>query len=150
MPSETSTRSAARPFAGHRLLPLAFLALAGCESLPGEAGGGGCPITGSSNWAAWVNAMPGTAAGPTLIVTGRVTVPTGGYTLSLERGPLQESHPPVQQVLLRVRPPSGPATQAVVDHDVRGEWPALDAYGAVTVRCAGQVLADIRPVERAY
>jgi hypothetical protein len=133
-----------------RLLPLAVLAAAGCESLPGEPGGGNCPILGSSDWAAWINAMPGPNAGPRLIITGRVTVPTGGYTLSLERGPLHESQPPVQQVLLRVRPPSGPATQALVTQGVRGEWPALEAYGGVTVRCEGQLLADIRPVERAY
>ena len=35
-----------------------------------------CPVVGASDWAAWVNAMPGPNARPTLIVTGKVTVPT--------------------------------------------------------------------------
>ncbi|HEV2746901.1 MAG TPA: hypothetical protein VGW34_06345 [Allosphingosinicella sp.] len=93
--------------------------------------------------------MPGPER-PKLIVTGKVTVPTGGYRLSLEQGPLLELHPPIQHVLLSVRPPSEGATQAVVTHEVRGEFPALDAYGAVTVKCGPEVLAEIRPVARAY
>jgi hypothetical protein len=128
------------------LLPL----LAGCMTPEeGSGPGGACPISGSSDWAAWVNAMPGPER-PSLIVTGRVTVPTGGYQLALERGPLREIDPPVQEVTLSVRPPSGPATQAVVTHEVRGQWPALDRSGAVVVRCGGETLAEIRPVERAY
>lgn len=109
-----------------------------------------CPILGSSDWAAWVNAMPGPGSRPTLIVTGRVTVPTGGYAPAMEAGPVQEIHPPIQIMLLRPNPPLGGATQAVVTHEVRAEAPALDVYGAVTVRCGSVTLADIRNVERAY
>lgn len=109
-----------------------------------------CRILSSTDWVAWVNAMPGPDARPKLIVTGRVTVPTGGYRVTLEQGPLQEIHPPVQQMMLRVQPPSGGATQAVVTHEVRAELPALDSYGSVTIRCGSSTLATITDVERAY
>lgn len=109
-----------------------------------------CPILSSADWAAWVNAMPGPDARPKLIVTGRVTVPTGGYRVTLEQGPLQEIHPPVQQMILRARPPSGGATQALVTHEVRAELPALDRYGSVTIRCGSATLAGITDVQRAY
>lgn len=135
-----------------RLLPL-LLALGGCATAAGGEGGGetagACPIAGSSDWAAWVSAMPGPDR-PRLIVTGKVTVPTGGYRLALREGPLLRSEPPIQQILLDVALPSGGATQAIVTHEVRGEWPALERYRAVTIHCGGEVLAEISPVERAY
>jgi hypothetical protein len=109
-----------------------------------------CPILSSADWAAWVNAMPGPDARPKLIVIGRATVPTGGYRVTLEQGPLQEIHPPVQQMILRAQPPSAGATQAVVTHEVRAELPALDRYGSVTIRCGSSTLASITDVERAY
>ncbi len=109
-----------------------------------------CPILSSTDWAAWVNAMPGPVARPKLIVTGRVTVPTGGYRVTLQQGPLQEIHPPIQQMILRAQPPSGGATQAVVTHEVRAELPALESYGSVTIRCGSSTLASITDVERAY
>jgi hypothetical protein len=109
-----------------------------------------CPIIESSGWAAWVNAMPGPGSRPTLIVTGRITVPTGGYAPMLETGPVQEIHPPVQIMILHPNPPRGGATQAIVTHEVRAEAPALDVYGSVVVRCGSITLADIKNIERAY
>lgn len=123
--------------------------LAGCVAPATSAGEEDCAIVDSRDWAAWVSAMPGPTA-PSLIVTGKVTVPTGGYRIALELGPVQEIHPPVQQVLVRAEPPAGAATQALVEHDVRGAFPALDEYGAVSVRCGARVLATVSPVERAY
>ena len=110
----------------------------------------GCPIAGSSDWAAWVNAMPGPAAQPTLIITGKVTVPTGGYRFAWGDMRVMESYPVQISVDLHVIPPAGAATQAVVTHDVRGQWPMSQPVGAVTVRCGGQVLASISPVETAH
>jgi hypothetical protein len=94
--------------------------------------------------------MPGPDARPTLIVTGRVTVPTGGFTPLLEAGPVQEIHPPVQIVILKPNPPRGGATQAVMTHEVRAQAPALDVYGSITIRCGSATLAEINNVERAY
>ena len=129
------------------ILPAALLALAGCAA-PAASGGGACPILSSSGWRAWVDAMPG-GDRPRLWVLGQVTVPTGGYRLSLRRGAIQEIDPPVQEVILVVEPPTGGATQAVVTHDVRQDFDAEPRYGAVVVRCGKDILADIRPVPRA-
>lgn len=110
----------------------------------------GCPIAGSSDWAAWVNAMPGPNARPTLIVSGKVTVPTGGYRFVWRDMRVMESHPVQVVADLEVIPPSGGATQAVVTHDVRGEWPMSPPVGSVTIRCGDRTLAAISPVETAH
>ena len=108
-----------------------------------------CPIIGSSDWTAWINAMPGPNARPTLIVTGKVTVPTGGYRVEWGDFRVAESYPVQTFADLRVTPPSGPATQVVTTHDVRGEWPLAEPVGSFTARCGNRVLARISPVESA-
>lgn len=110
----------------------------------------GCPIVGSSDWAAWINAMPGPNARPALIVTGKVTVPTGGYRFAWRDMRVMESYPVQIAIELEAIPPVGGATQAIVTHDVRGQWPMSPPVGSVTVRCGGQTLARISPVETAH
>jgi hypothetical protein len=109
-----------------------------------------CPISSSSDWAAWVNAMPGPNARPTLIVTGKVTLPSGGHRVSLHAGPVLELYPPIQQVLLKAVAPTGEGTPEAPTLEVRVELPALDTYGEVHVRCGNRTLATIRNIERAY
>ena len=110
----------------------------------------GCHAIASSDWAAWVNAMPGPSARPSLIVTGKVTVPTGGYRVEWSGMRVAESYPVQVFADLRVIPPTSSATQAVVTHDVRGQWPMTPPVGSVTVRCGERVLARIAPVETAH
>lgn len=93
--------------------------------------------------------MPGPGARPTLIVTGKVTAPTGGYRFAWRDMRVMESHPIQVSVELQPLPPSGQATQALVTHDVRGEWPMSPPVGSVTIRCGNQTLAAISPVETA-
>ena len=94
--------------------------------------------------------MPGPGPRPNLVVSGRVTVPTGGYRPVLQMGPIAESYPVQVTVLLQPNPPAGGATQAVVTHDVRGTWPMQKPVGSVTVRCGGRTLAHISPVSTAH
>ena len=94
--------------------------------------------------------MPGPNARPTLIVTGKVTVPTGGYRFEWRDMRVMESYPVQVAVDLDPIPPAGPATQAVVTHDVRGQWPIDPPVGSLTVRCGDRVLARIAPVETAH
>lgn len=94
--------------------------------------------------------MPGPNAKPTLIVTGKVTVPTGGYRFEWRDMRVMESYPVQVAVELEAIPPAGPATQALVTHDVRGEWPMSPPVGSLTVRCGDMVLARIAPVETAH
>jgi hypothetical protein len=136
-------------------LPIAFvsaLALAGCAVVPPPAADGpaACNLIRSSDWQAWVNAMPGPGARPTLIVTGKVTVPSGGYRFAWGDTQVLESYPVQIVTELRPIPPAGAATQAIVTTDVRGEWPVSPPVGSVTVRCGGTVLARISPVETAH
>ena len=138
-----------------KLLILASaLSLGSCAAVPpppqGPVGSMECGITGSSDWKAWVNAMPGPNARPTLIVTGKVTVPIGGYRFEWRDMRVMESYPVQVAIELGAIPPAGGATQAVVTHDVRGQWPIDPPVGSLTVRCGDMVLARIAPVETAH
>ena len=139
----------------------ATLALAACAPVappypPPVAGPVGgpvsvaCPIIASSDWAAWVNAMPGPNARPTLIVTGKVTVPTGGWDFIWRDARVMESYPVQVAVDLEPLIPNGPATEAVTTHDLRYEMPIGPPVGSVTVRCGDRLLARIAPVETAH
>ena len=133
----------------------AALALASCATVEAHAplgpdGGAECPIVGSSDWRAWVNAMPGPNARPTLIITGKVTVPPGGYRFTWRDMRVMESYPVQVAIDLQSIPPAGPATQAVVTHDIRGEWPISPPVGSMTILCGDMVLARIAPVETAH
>ncbi|HVM22127.1 MAG TPA: hypothetical protein VM308_02350 [Sphingomicrobium sp.] len=133
----------------------AGFALAACTAKsahvpPPSAPPSACPVMWSSEWAAWVNAMPGPAARRTLIVTGKVTVPTGGYRIDWADMRVAKSHPVQIFAELRATPPAGPATDAITTHEVRGEWPMDPPVGSVTIACGGRTLARIAPVETAY
>lgn len=128
------------------------LLLAACAPVnAGSAGSTACGIIGSTGWAAWVNAMPGPNAQPTLIVTGKVTVPSGATLVGWGDMRVMESYP-VQVVaeLTAVEPEGVAGTPVVVTRDVRGEWPISPPVGSLTVRCGDQVLARIAPVATAH
>lgn len=138
-----------------RLLAVAgMLLIGGCQAVPGPPqeppSTADCPIIGSTDWAAWINAMPGPAARPTLIVVGKVTVPTGGYRVEWADFRVAESYPVQIFGELRAIPPAGGAVQVVTTHEVRGEWPMDQPVGSVTIGCGGRLLARISPVETAH
>ncbi|WP_425407817.1 hypothetical protein [Hyphococcus sp.] len=116
-----------------------------------EMGGDGdattCPLIGSRNWKAWVNAMPGPDARPTLIVEGDVDAPTAGYTFSWQEGVADRSAVPFQRLHLTANPPDGMAAQVITTQTVRYEGPAIaENYRAVAVMCGEELLADITDV----
>ena len=131
--------------------PLALL-LTSCAAVPAEpAAAMECGIVGSSEWAAWVNAMPGPNARPKLIVTGKVTVPSGATRVEWGDMRVMESYPVQVVAELKAVEPSGvTGTPVVVTHVVRGEWPIDPPVGSMTVRCSDRVLARIAPVETAH
>ena len=132
-----------------RLLPAALMAASGCAMTPTDDATRPCPVAGAGGWRAWVDLMPGPER-PKLWVTGKVTAPTGGWSFAIERGPIQEIYPAVQQIILRSFPPTGPATQAVTTYDVQGHVAYDQKIGTVTVRCGSEVLASIPNVRRAH
>ncbi|MFN3387824.1 MAG: hypothetical protein ACK40O_02765 [Allosphingosinicella sp.] len=81
-----------------------------------------------------------------LVVSGEVTVPTGGFRVWLEEGPVQEIEPRTLQILVRTDPPAEAATQAVVTHQVRGAFPARKRIDQISLRCGDGTLALV-PVE---
>jgi hypothetical protein len=133
------------------LLPLAT---GGCLALPvvEEPVYSTCHALASSDWAAHVERIPDHHNRPllkrTLIVSGRVTVPSDGYAVSLDLGPVERLDAPVQQILLRTSPPDAPTAQAPATLDVRGAFPALKRYGAVTIRCGDGIIGMVKPVPR--
>ena len=129
--------------------------LAGCQPAaygpvpppPYQGEPAACPIIGSSDWAAWVNAMPGPNAGPRLIATGKVVTPTGGYRIAFDRDLIVRESYPVQAVAtLRVTPPTNGAIQAVITQTC-GQLPDGQPVGPSGLR--RKVLAHISPVQTA-
>lgn len=131
----------------------AAFAAAGCATMPPAQAPvdstDSCRILSSSDWTAWVDAMPGPDRQPKLIVTGKVQAPSGGYSFAWRDLRVMESYPTQIVAELEVLPPDGPASQAIVTHDLRGEWPASPPVGSVSIRCGQQMLARIAPVETA-
>ena len=130
-----------------RLITVAILLLASCSmAAPGPPPVSlACSIIGSSDWTASVRP----AARPMLVVSGRVTVPTGGYRFVWRDMRVAESYPVQIFAELDAIPPSGGAVQAVMTHEVRGEWPIDPPVGSFTVRCGDMVLARVAPVATA-
>lgn len=110
-----------------------------------------CPIARSGEWNAWVNMMPGPNARPTLHVTGKVVVPTGGYRIGFDpQLVIRESYPAQAVARLRVIAPAEMATQAVMTHEVRWEWPLSQPIGTLEIVCEGETLTTISQVQSAH
>lgn len=106
-----------------------------------------CPITGSSDWTARLQTVAGEK--PSVLVSGKVTVPTGGFEVALEKGYVQRLDPPRQQVIVRLTRPEGMSTQALETHDVSLSFTPDDkAVDGVTIRCGDKILASISPLPR--
>ncbi|PYG27208.1 hypothetical protein C8N36_11754 [Pelagimonas varians] len=105
-----------------------------------------CPVIDSMDWQAWVNKMPG-PDGPKLHVTGQITLPTPGYEVTLELGPLDRKAIPTQRLVLMATPPEGMAAQVIDPVEVTFEHPSqVRRYGAVAIVCGDTLLAEISPV----
>ena len=114
-------------------------------TLPGLPGT--CAVIESREWHAWVNAMPGPDAKPSLIVTGDIVLPTPGYTAKLTASMADKSARPVQQLILDLTPPSGPVAQVLTPVSVRYDGPAISMqYRGVRIMCGGAMLTEIDDV----
>jgi hypothetical protein len=121
--------------------------LSGCYSAVEDPIYTPCAITSSSDWTARFSSAPGEK--PTILVTGKVEVPTGGHEVALEKGYVQRLDSPRQQVIVRVTAPDGMATQALVTHDVSLSFTPDDkSVDGVVIRCGDKILASIAPLVR--
>lgn len=127
------------------IVPLSLLAgLGGCHDPIRDPVYTRCSAIATSDWQARIVDLPK----PGLVVSGRVTLPTGGYRVTLEAGPVQRLAPPVQQVIVRTARVRGGATQAVVTHDVRQTFELEEGVERVVVRCGDGIVALIPTIER--
>lgn len=102
-----------------------------------------CPVIDSADWRATLGPVEG-AEGPQLVVEGRVTLPTPGWTVALEAGMADRSAMPVQRVVLTAAPPQMAVAQVLTDYELRLVTPALaPAYRGVIVDCAGLALVEV-------
>lgn len=135
---------------------LAVCALTACAGAPEptpvtEPPANACAVYESSDWAAWINAMPGPGAQRTLHVTGRIVVPTPNYTATLTAGIADRSAIPVQQINLNLTTTDGMALQVLTPLEVRYEGPAIaQNYRAIRIMCGGRAIAEITEIETAH
>ena len=132
-------------------LLLGSLLLGGCVTAPKEKLYSSCRALATSDWSAHV-VMDKAAKFPfpqeaSLVVSGTVQVPTGGFALSIAPGSLVHLDPPVQQVILRTIAPEGMATQAITEQRVTGSVPFDNRAKSVSIRCGDGTIASIPTIE---
>ena len=124
-----------------------LLLMAGCAVPVPETVYSPCHAAGSGGWTAAIQSYQTDHGKPltryNLVVSGEVTVPSGGYRVWLEEGPLQEIEPRTRQVLVRTDPPDEGATMAIVTHRVRAAFPGDRRIGQVAIRCGDGILAVV-------
>jgi hypothetical protein len=134
--------------------------LAGCATAPKAESGAGqapvfefseCPVIASREWNAYINAMPGPGAKPSLNISGVVDLPTPGFKVELIAGPADRMMPPGQRFSLVATPPEGMVAQVVTPTPVRYSAPATyGTYRSITIGCGGKVLAEIENIRTAH
>lgn len=139
----------------NRIIPLAALAaplaLAACETVEDLDPIDGddpvamtCPDT--RNFQAFVNAMPGPNANPTLIVTGEAYLSRGMDAQLRAAGP-NAQEPRRYRFELETRPGNRQTGWA----ELRGEASGVaQGYDEVYVTCDGRVIARVTEVQTAY
>lgn len=107
-----------------------------------------CHVTGSRDWHANVDHLPGPGAERTLHVNGKVDFPSGGYTWSFASNTVDDPTSGVVRLTLSTTAPTGPADDHVAtDTPVNYSVPAGDThYTQITVFCGRGVLATITDI----
>ena len=102
-----------------------------------------CPVIAAADWTATLGPVAG-ADGLHLIVSGRVTLPTPGWTVDLTAGMADRSATPTQRVILTAVAPTETVPQVLTEYALALETPALaPAYAGVIVDCAGLALVEV-------
>jgi len=132
-------------------------ALAGCTLLAAcyvpvpETVYSRCDAVGAEGWTARVErrAQPNGRKRRMIVVSGRVSLPSAGYAVSVEPGPIERTEPRALQVLLRTNAPSEAAAPAVTLYSVEGLMPYDKHIGLVRLRCGDGILAEMARIEPA-
>lgn len=106
-----------------------------------------CPVLESDSWQADVTLLSGDDHRSQLSVTGKVTMPTPGYTFAWEAGRLDRSAIPSFVLHLQTRAPDGMVAQVLETREVMYSGPAAaPRYRTITVMCEGKELGRIENV----
>ncbi len=103
-------------------------------------------ILDTADWAAWINAMPGPGQGEEkpFYVTGRVQLPTPGYSVALRPTTPQGFNPQILMLDLVIEPPAPDQmlAQVLTWYDVRYEAAVgADPYMQVSILHGGEIIA---------
>jgi hypothetical protein len=124
--------------------------LVGCYVPVPETVYSSCKAIASANWKARFERgeRNGILGAPRLLVVeGDVTVPAGGYALSLEEGARQRNAPYFLQVHLRTDAQGDVGTQAVTTRHVVGRLSVGKKVPGVHIRCGDALIAEIPAIE---
>lgn len=108
-----------------------------------------CSIYESSKWHAWLD-KGGEDGGMRLKVSGEVTLPSPGYTVNWQMGPMDRAFPPSLRLRLTTQaPPTGQMniqvlTVQAADFTVASPVPQ---YRSIMVFCGDEMLAEIPDVQ---
>lgn len=104
-----------------------------------------CPVIGSQNWTAWIDAQP---PGPArLHIRGETVLPTPGYTASWRVGAADRMMPPGQHMHLSFTAPGGIVAQVLTTEEVGFEGDATyPEYRVIFVQCGDRQLAEITEI----
>lgn len=106
-----------------------------------------CPVSDSDSWTASVSPVPGSDGRSQLSVSGKVTMPTPGYTFAWEAGRLDRSAVPSFELRLLANAPDRMVAQVLETREVSYHGPAAaPRYREITITCEGRVLAKIGDV----
>lgn len=131
---------------------LGCLAATGCTTMTEppaiEETADNCPIIESSSWTASISPVPGGAGKSQLAVSGKVTMPTPGYTFAWEAGRLDRSAVPSFELKLLTNAPDGMVAQVLDTREVSYQGPAATPrYRSITITCDGRILGRIDNVQ---
>ena len=128
---------------------IACTLLTGCYVRVPETLYSRCDALGAEGWTARVEPHRRVDGKPAILVSGSVTLPSAGYAVSLDEGPIERTQPRALQVLLRTDGPAGPAAQAVTRYPVQAVMPFDRKIAAVRLRCGDGILAEMSTIEPA-
>jgi len=107
----------------------------------------GCAVYQSRDWQAWISAMPGPDAKPTLHIQGEVDMPTPGYSVKLVEGPADRMQPPGLRFRLETKRPDGMTMQVITPKKVRYSEPTpYSQIREIIITCGDETLVTISDV----
>ena len=125
-----------------------FLLPAGCAPPVYEPVWSPCRAIGSSDWSAELRIVPSHHNKPILqrmvAVTGKVTVPGPGYSVTLEPGPIERLDRPIRQMMVRATGPDEGEAAGPVTHQVSGIAPAPKDLAGIDIRCGDGIIGRVR------